>query len=85
MAVYSAAIGYEFKNRAANLKLYGYDLFRQNTNIRRMVTELGTFDTRTDMVEQYFMLSFTYNFAKFGSKIGSNRRRDGGRGFDMMW
>ncbi|WP_341835157.1 outer membrane beta-barrel protein [Chitinophaga pollutisoli] len=86
VAVYSAAIGYEFMNRAANLKLYGYDLFRQNTNIRRMVTELGTFDTRTDMVDQYFMLSFTYNFAKFGSKIGSNRRRDGARGMDMfMW
>jgi hypothetical protein len=31
------------------------------------------------------MLSFTYNFAKFGSKIGSNRRRDGGRAFDMMF
>lgn len=85
VAVYSAAIGYEFKNRAANIKLYGYDLFRQNINIRRMVTELGTFDTRTDMVDQYFMLSFTYNFAKFGSKVGSNRRRDGGRPMEPFW
>ncbi len=83
--VYSAAIGYEFMKRSANIKLYGYDLFRQNTNIRRMVSELGTFDTRTAMVDQYFMLSFTYNFAKFGSKIGSNRRRDGARSIDLMF
>lgn len=74
ITVYSAAIGYEFlKEKRAQVKLYAYDLLRQNTTIRRNVTELGTFDTQTDLVEQYFMVTLSYNISKFG-KIKAPRR-----------
>ncbi|MGN7721544.1 outer membrane beta-barrel protein [Chitinophaga sp. 22620] len=81
ITVYSAAIGYEFlKEKRAQVKLYAYDLLRQNTNVRRNVTELGTFDTQTDLVEQYFMLTLSYNISKFG-KIKPPRRYNGGGGY----
>ncbi len=85
IALYHAAVGYEFMKKAANVKLYAYDIFHQNSNIRRTVSEIGTFDTRTDMIDQYFMLSLTYNFNKFGAKNPSNRRRDGNRMMDFFF
>ncbi len=79
--VYNAAIGIDFlKEKRAQVKLYAYDLFHQNTSIRRNVTELGTFDTQTTMVEQYFMLTLSYNISKFG-KVKPARRYNGGGGF----
>ncbi|MGN6508667.1 MAG: outer membrane beta-barrel protein [Chitinophaga sp.] len=81
IVVYNAAVGIDFlKEKRAQVKLYAYDLLHQNTNISRRVTELGTFDTQTMMVEQYFMLTLSYNISKFG-KVKPSRRYNGGGGF----
>ncbi|MBO9151138.1 outer membrane beta-barrel protein [Chitinophaga sp. GCM10012297] len=81
IVVYNAALGFDFlKEKRAQVKLYAYDLLRQNTNIRRNVTELGTFDTQTDLIEQYFMVTLSYNISKFG-KVRPSRRYNGGGGF----
>ena len=81
IVVYNAAVGIDFlKEKRAQVKLYAYDLLHQNTNISRRVTELGTFDTQTMMVEQYFMLTLSYNISKFG-KVKPTTRYNGGGGF----
>ncbi len=78
VVLYNAALGFDFlKEKRAQVKLYAYDLLRQNSNIRRNVTELGTFDTQTDLVEQYFMVTLSYNISKFG-KVKQSRRFNGG-------
>lgn len=82
VVLYNAALGIDFlKEKRAQVKLYAYDLLRQNSNIRRNVTELGTFDTQTDLIEQYFMVTLSYNISKFGKVKTGNRRFNSGGGF----
>ncbi len=79
--LWNMGLAYDFfKDKHAQVKLSAYDLLRQNTSVRRSITELYIDDYQTDIVEQYFMLTFTYNISKFGAKGKSSRRIDGGRG-----
>jgi Outer membrane protein beta-barrel family len=61
------------KSKNASFKLQGFDLFNQNTNINRSVSQVNASitDTRTNRVQRFFMLSFIYRFNKFvGAKAG---------------
>lgn len=42
-----------------------YDLFNENNNIRRKVNELYIQDRQNTVLQQYFMLNFTYNIRRF--------------------
>ncbi len=42
-----------------------YDLFGQNNNVHRNVTELYIEDVQRTVLQRYFMLSFTYNLRHF--------------------
>jgi hypothetical protein len=65
--LWNAAIGKKFlKNRAGELKLSVFDLLKQNQSISRNVTESYIQDTQTEVLKQYFMLTFTYNLKNFG-------------------
>ncbi len=55
-----------FKNKAGEIKLYVFDLFRQNQSITRTVQENFIEDVNTQVLQRYVMLSFTYNLRKFG-------------------
>ena len=57
------------KGNAGALRLQGYDLLNQNININRVVGDAFIEDVSTNILRQYFLLSFTYKFGKFG---GSN-------------
>jgi hypothetical protein len=57
-----------FKNELGEITLAVNDLLNQNVNIRRNVTEVYFEDIQTNALQQYFMLSFTYNLRHFRLK-----------------
>ena len=68
-----------FKKKNGFLRLSGFDLFNQNTNINRVVSGNNITDTRTNRLTRYFMLSFTYRLNRFqGQQGGANRQPGGG-------
>ncbi len=62
------SLGYKFSKDRANIKLKAYDLLNEIINNRRSVSDDFVADTRSLVLTQYFMLSFTYKFSKFGGK-----------------
>lgn len=85
VVLWNMGVAYDlFKDKHAQIKVSAYDLLRQNTSVRRTQSDYYIDDYQTDIVEQYFMVTFTYNISKFGAKAkGSNRRGQGG-GFMMF-
>ncbi|MEP7374394.1 MAG: TonB-dependent receptor [Chitinophagaceae bacterium] len=79
--LWNAAIGKKFlKSRAAELKLSVFDLLKQNQSISREITANYIQDTQSQVLQQYFMLTFTYSLKNFGkAKPSMNRERRAGR------
>ncbi|WP_295118099.1 TonB-dependent receptor [uncultured Chitinophaga sp.] len=67
------------KNNRGTIKLSVYDLLNQNTSVRRNVSQYSIEDTQTMIVQQYFMLSFTYNISSFGGGTAPARKAGGPR------
>ena len=66
--LWNAGIGYRFlKNNGGELRLSAFDLLKQNNSINRLVTETYLEDNITQVLTQYFMLTFTYNLRNFGT------------------
>ena len=77
--LWNAAIGKKFlKNRVGELKLSVFDLLKQNQAITRTVDEKGIVDSRNLVLQQYFMLTFTYNLKNFGTAKKSNSTEEEG-------
>jgi len=72
----------------AELKLTIFDLLKQNQNIRRSVTGSYIEDSQTQILTQYFMLSFVFNIRTFGQgqapvendRLQNRQRFGGGQG-----
>ena len=87
--LWNAAIGKKFlKNRAGELKLSVFDLLKQNQSIVRTVNTNYIEDVQTNVLQRYFMLTFTYNLKNFGTPAKQASRvnrtegdRPGGPGF----
>jgi hypothetical protein len=56
-----------FKNQRGEISLNVYDLLKQNISINRNVTELYVEDVQSNVLQQYFMLTFTYNIRRFSA------------------
>lgn len=54
------------KNKQAEVRLQGFDLFGQNTGIQRDIFDNEIIDTRSNRLSTYFMLSFNYRLQNFG-------------------
>ncbi|MFO7657360.1 MAG: TonB-dependent receptor [Bacteroidales bacterium] len=54
-----------FKNNRGEIKLSVFDILKQNNNVSRNVTELYIEDTRSNVLQRYAMLTFTYNLRNF--------------------
>lgn len=70
-----------FKNQQGEVKLSVFDLLKQNNSIARTITETYTQDLKTNVLQRYFMLTFTYNlrFFKGGASMKDAEQR-GDRG-----
>ncbi|MDN3658226.1 outer membrane beta-barrel protein [Ferruginibacter paludis] len=80
--LWNAAIGKKFlKKQAGELKLSVFDLLKQNQSIVRTVTGAYIEDAQSQVLQQYFMLTFTYSLRNFGvaakSFNGEFRGREG--------
>jgi uncharacterized membrane protein YgcG len=69
------------KAQAGELKLSVFDLLKQNRSITRTVTETYIEDVQSQVLRQYFMLTFSYKLKNFGkaktnSRPNSDFRRD---------
>ena len=78
--LWNAAIGKKFlKKQAAELKLSVFDLLKQNNSITRTSTVGYVEDDQSQVLQQYFMLTFSYKLKSFGKANvnagGQNRER----------
>lgn len=81
--LWNMAIGKKlFRNERGEIALSAFDLLKQNRNISRNVTEAWIEDSRTNALQQYFLLTFTYNLRHFGK--ASERPDRGGDGPPWM-
>ncbi|MBL7738356.1 MAG: outer membrane beta-barrel protein [Chitinophagaceae bacterium] len=73
--LWNAGVGKKFlKKKQAELKLSVFDLLKQNQSIVRSVTETTIVDSQSRVLQQYFMLTFSYSLKNFGTPNTSQRR-----------
>jgi hypothetical protein len=74
--LWNASIGKKFlKDNAGELKLSVFDLLKQNQSLVRTITETYIEDAQSRVLQQYFMLTFTYKLKNFGT-AASRRNND---------
>ncbi|MBC9931620.1 TonB-dependent receptor [Chitinophaga qingshengii] len=73
---------YVFPKKQGMIKIQGFDLLRQYLSVSRDVTDNYIEDVRSNVLQQYFMISFTYFLKKFGGNTQGNN--NGERGMRMM-
>ena len=67
--LWNIGVGKKFlKKNRGELKLTVFDLLKQNQSISRKVDETYIEDVQTQVLQQYFMLTFTYNLRNFGKR-----------------
>ena len=54
-----------FNSERGELKFSVYDLLNQSSNIQRNITDTYTEDRQTNIIGQFFLVSFTYNLRTF--------------------
>lgn len=70
---WNATLAYSVMKDNGTVTLKVYDLLNQNTNARRTTTENYIQDSQSTVLEQYFMLSFSWKFNSLGPKGESGR------------
>jgi len=74
--LWNAGVGKKFlKNKVGELKLTVFDLLKQNQSIVRTINENSITDAQTQVLQQYFMLTFTYSLKNFGVPASNNQNR----------
>jgi hypothetical protein len=67
VTMWSAALNcLVFKKQQGMIRLAVYDILKQNAGVYRTITATYTEDRQTQVLQQYFLLSFIYNLKKFG-------------------
>jgi len=61
-----------FKNQRGEVSIMVYDLLNQNANVRRNISDTFIEDIQTNVLQQYFMLSFTYNLRRFSKGMNED-------------
>ncbi|TYB75916.1 outer membrane beta-barrel protein [Bizionia myxarmorum] len=69
---WNSTLAYSVLKDAGTVTLKVYDLLNQNTNARRTATQNYIQDSQSTVLEQYFMLSFSWKFNSLGKKGESN-------------
>jgi len=69
VTMWSAAVNcLLFEKQQAMLRLAVYDILKQNAGVSRSITQTFIEDRQTQVLQQYFLLSFIYNLRKFNTK-----------------
>lgn len=69
ISLWNVAMGYKFlKNKQAEFRLSIYDLLNMNNSVTRTNTDSYIQDSQTNVLNRYYMLTFTYNFKKYFPK-----------------
>lgn len=64
--LWNLSLGRKFlKNNSGDLRIGVVDLLNQNNNISRNVTDISIDDSRTNALQRYYMVSFTYNLRNY--------------------
>jgi hypothetical protein len=64
--LWNAAVGYKFaKKQQCEVRITAFDILQQNNSLSRTISETYYEDMRTNVLTQYFMLTFTWNIKKF--------------------
>lgn len=72
--LWNASIAREIlKKKNAEIKLSVNDILNQNQSITRTISDYYTLDTRSTVLKQYFMLTFTYNLNRAGASTRNNK------------
>jgi hypothetical protein len=83
--LWNAAIGKKFlKNKVGELKLSVFDLLKQNQSIVRTVDARFIEDSQSQVLQQYFLLTFTYNLKNFGVAAKPTNRAENREERGMM-
>lgn len=81
--LWNASIGKKlFKRQNGEITLTAYDIFNNNTSLTRNISDQYIEDRESNILNQYFILGFTYNLRKFGGKSSGVGRSD--RGMRML-
>lgn len=62
-----------FANQRGEISLMVYDLLGQNANVSRNISETFIEDVQTNVLQRYFMVSFTYNLRRFSKGMDEER------------
>ncbi|MBG8552726.1 TonB-dependent receptor [Hymenobacter guriensis] len=78
--LWNASLGKKlFAKQQGELQVYAFDLLGQNNSIQRVPLPAYTEDVRTNILQRYLMLAFTYNLRAFGSAVSRDEAPDTGR------
>ncbi|HTN05898.1 outer membrane beta-barrel protein [Agriterribacter sp.] len=70
-----------FKKKNGFIRVSGFDIFNQNTNISRQVNGNAIIDSRVNRLTRYFMLTFSYRLMQFkGGQQAPEQNREMGPG-----
>lgn len=65
---WNSTVAYSILKDQATITLKAYDLLNQNTNARRVANQDYIEDSQSTVLQQYFMLSFSWKFNSLGKK-----------------
>jgi hypothetical protein len=72
--LWNAGLGYKFlKDQKAEIRFSVNDILEQNTSITRNTTETYIEDVQTNVLQRFFMLTFTYNIKVFKKAAEENK------------
>lgn len=77
---WNSTVAYSVLKNQGTVTIKAYDLLNQNTNARRIATQNYIEDVESTVLQQYFMLSFSWKFNSLGSEAGESQDR--GRRYD---
>lgn len=67
--LWNAGVAYKFlKNKQAEIRFSVFDILGQNQSITRNITEVYIEDTQSNLLQRYYMLTFTYTIKVFKVK-----------------
>ncbi len=69
----NAGIGYKFMDRNAEVRLSGFDLLNQSQSIVRSVGEQFVTDNITNVLQRYFMVTFSFKFNSAKNTVAANK------------